>query len=111
MSNRRLMILVAVILILAIAAGTGMWFLRPDGKVVVTVDGQEYGSYDLHRNRTVIISPADGSWHNVLTIENGTASVTESDCANQICVNTPPLNENTIGIIVCLPHGVAVELK
>ena len=111
-SNRRLAGLLALILVLAAAAGAIVFFLIPGGtQVLVTVNGVVYGTYPLHTNTTVVIGPADGSWHNTLVIENGRAWVSESDCDNQICVHTPALTEDTIGIIVCLPHGVVVELK
>ena len=111
-SNRKLAGLLALILVLAAAAGAIVYFLLPGGtQVLVTVNGVEYGTYPLHTDTTLVIGPADGSWHNTLVIENGRAWVSESDCDNQICVHTPALTEDTIGIIVCLPHGVAVELK
>lgn len=112
LTNKTLAIIVAVILLLAVAAAGVLYLKKPAGtQVYVTVNGQEYGSYPLHQDAVITISPADGSWHNTLTIQNGTAAVTESDCDNQICVYTPALTEDTVGIIVCLPHGVAVELK
>ena len=111
-SNRRLAGLLALILVLAAAAGAIVYFLLPGGtQVLVTVNGTPYGTYPLDTDTTVVIGPEDGSWHNTLVIENGRAWVSESDCDNQICVHTPALTEDTIGIIVCLPHGVAVELK
>ena len=112
LSNKTLAIIVAVILLVAVAAAGVLYFQKPAGtQVYVTVNGQEYGSYPLHKDAVITISPEDGGWHNTLTIQNGTAAVTESDCDNQICVYTPALTEDTVGIIVCLPHGVAVELK
>ena len=111
-SNRRLILL--MVFLLAIAAGmfTALWLTRPVGaQVVVTVDGVEFGRFDLNRDRTVLIGPKDGSWHNTLQIRDGQAAVIESDCENQICVHTPALTEDLIGIIVCLPHGVAVVLE
>lgn len=112
MTNRKLLIIIAIILLCAIIAGAAIWLLRPAGsRVVVTVSGEEFGTYDLHEDQTIQIIAKDGSWYNILRIEDGTAAVIESDCNNQICVNTPALSEDTIGIIVCLPHGVAVELK
>ncbi len=111
-SNRKLIALLALILVLAAAAGILVYFLMPGGtQVLVTVNGVEYGTYPLHTDSTVVIAPADGSWHNTLVIQGGQAAVTESDCDNQICVHTPALTEDTIGIIVCLPHGVVVELR
>ena len=111
-SNRKLAGLLALILVLAAAAGAIVYFFLPGGtQVLVTVNGVEYGTYPLHTDATVVIGPADGSWHNILVSEKGRAYVSESDCDNQICVHTPALTEGTIGIIVCLPHGVAVELR
>lgn len=111
MTNRTLVILIACILFAALLAGGLLWVLRPmEAQVRVTVDGKVYGTYDLHRDQTVKIAPEDGSWYNLLAIQDGTARITESDCANQICVHTPALTEDTVGIIVCLPHSVAVEL-
>ena len=111
-SNRKLIAVLALILVLAAAAGAGVYLWMPRGaQVLVTVDGVEYGTYPLHTDTTVVIGPEDGSWHNTLTIQGGTARVTESDCDNQICVLTPGLTQDTVGLIVCLPHGVVVELK
>lgn len=111
-SNRRLCGLLALVLALCAASGVLIWHNRPSGsQVVVTVNGERYGVYDLHTDQTVEIHPADGSWHNLLQIENGRAEIVQSDCDNQICVNTPPLTGDTVGLIVCLPHGVVVELR
>lgn len=111
-SNRKLIALLALILVLAAAAGLIVYFFLPGGaQVLVTVNGTPYGTYPLHTDATVVIGPADGSWHNTLVIEDGKAFVAESDCDNQICVHTPALTQDTIGIIVCLPHGVVVELR
>lgn len=112
MSNRKLILIVALILVLAVAACGALWLLRPAGpQVLITVHGMEYGRFDLREDQTVKISGEADSWYNLLEIKNGKAAVIESDCENQVCVHTPPLSEDTIGIIVCLPHGVAVELK
>lgn len=111
-SNRKLIALLALILVLAAVAGAAVYFLNPGGtQVLVTVNGEEYGTYPLRTDATVVISPADGSWHNTLVIGDGRAWVSESDCDNQICVHTPALTEDTVGLIVCLPHGVVVELR
>lgn len=111
-SNRKLAALLALILVLAAAAGAIIYFRMPGGtQVLVTVNGVEYGTYPLRTDATVVIGPEDGSWHNTLEIQGGRAWVSESDCDNQICVHSPALTEDTIGLIVCLPHGVVVELK
>lgn len=111
-SNKKFIVLLAGIFLLSVILGVVLWRRRPSGKqVVVSVNGGVQGTFDLHTNQTVIIGPEDGSWHNTLVIENGRAGITEADCDNQICVYTPELSEDAVGIIVCLPHGLIVELK
>lgn len=111
-SNRTFLLIIGMILLISILFSCILLLTRKEEtQVVVTVNGLPYGTYDLHKDQTVVITPKDNSWYNVLTIQDGTAEVTESDCANQICVYTPPLQEDLVGIIVCLPHGVAIELK
>lgn len=111
-SNKTLLAVLAGIFLLAAGALAFFYWNRPaDARVVVTVDGAVFGSYDLHKDQTVRIAPPDDSWHNTLEIRNGRATVIEADCDNQICVHTPPLTEDVVGIIVCLPHGVVVELR
>lgn len=111
-SNRKLIALLALILVLSAAAGAAVYFRNSGGtQVLVTVNGVEYGTYPLGTDDTVVITPAEGGWHNTLVIEDGRAWVSESDCDNQICVHTPALTPDTVGLIVCLPHGVVVELR
>lgn len=76
-------------------------------KVVVTVDGQEYGTYSLYENQEVDIE--QNGHHNHITINNGTVSMTFSDCKNQICVNDGKISK-TKDSIVCLPNKVLVEI-
>lgn len=110
-SNKTILVVLAGVLLLSAALGAAVWYLRPTGpRVIVTVNGKLFASYDLYEDQTVILSPEDGSWHNTLVIADRKASITASDCGNQICVHTPPLTEDYFGIIVCLPHGLAVEL-
>lgn len=111
-SNRTFLLVLAALLAVCLAASGIIWLTQRGGTVVlVTVNAQVYGTYDLHTDQIVLIGPEDGSWHNTLFIENGRAEIRESDCDNQICVHTPALTQDTVGLIVCLPHGVCVELK
>lgn len=111
-SNRVLIILIAAVFLVCVLTAAAQWLTGSGGtRVVVKVGGAVYGTYDLYTDRTVVIGPEDGSWHNTLQIRDGIAGVVESDCDNQICVNTPSLQEGVFGLIVCLPHGVTVELS
>lgn len=110
-SNGFYIALIAGILILSLLAGGIVWLnLRSSTKVLVTVGGEPCGTFDLRKDQTIVLEPEDGSWHNTLQIKDGKASIIEADCDNQICVHTPALSEDFAGIIVCLPHGLVVEL-
>ena len=68
----------------------------------IRISGELYGTYDLNQNQNQYGS-------NTLSIQNGTVSMTESDCRNQICVQTGPI-EAPGQMIVCLPHELIAEI-
>lgn len=73
----------------------------------IRISGELYGTYDLNKNQSIQIQNQYGS--NTLSIQNGTVSMTESDCRNQICVQTGPI-EASGQMIVCLPHELIAEI-
>lgn len=73
----------------------------------IRISGELYGTYDLNKNQSIQIQNQYGS--NTLSIQNGTVSMTESDCRNQICVQTGPI-EAPGQMIVCLPHQLIAEI-
>lgn len=73
----------------------------------IRISGELYGTYDLNNNQTIRIQNPYGS--NTLSIQNGSVSMTESDCRNQICVQTGPI-EAPGQMIVCLPHQLIAEI-
>ncbi|MDD3360715.1 MAG: NusG domain II-containing protein [Hespellia sp.] len=99
----------AVLMIAAAALAAVFYFHKPGEKVIVTVDGEEYGRYDLNEDQTIQIDTDAGS--NTLTIKDGRADMTDADCPDQICVRESPLEDDTPGTIVCLPHKLIVEMK
>lgn len=106
-------ILIAVILVVtaAVLLGVRIWQKGNTGdsaQVVVTIDGQQYGSYPLNEDRTERIELPDGSY-NILVISEGYANVSEASCPDQICVkhNHVRFKGETI---VCLPNKVVVEI-
>lgn len=76
-------------------------------QVVVTVDGKSYGSYSLKQEQVIRIETDQG--YNELTIQDGQASVTASDCKNQVCVHSMAISQNGQSII-CLPHKVIIQI-
>ena len=89
-------ILIVVLLVAAVAAYFGIRFYQKantkEAVAVVTVDGVEYGSY------------------NVLTIKDGYADMTEASCPDQICVNHSKISRKN-ETIVCLPDKVVVTIE
>ena len=73
----------------------------------IRISGELYGTYDLNQNQTIRIQNPYGS--NTLSIQNGAVSMTDSDCRNQICVQTGPI-EASGQMIVCLPHQLIAEI-
>lgn len=73
----------------------------------IRISGELYGTYDLNKNQSIQIQNQYGS--NTLSIQSGTVSMTESDCRNQICVQTGPI-EAPGQMIVCLPHELIAEI-
>ena len=76
-------------------------------QVVVTVDGESYGSYSLKQEQVIRIETDHG--YNELTIKDGQASVTASDCKNQVCVHSMAISQNGQSII-CLPHKLIIQI-
>ena len=102
-------ILVAAMLLVGVLMIVVMSFAKGGTKVVVSVGGNEYGTYSLHKNREIEIKSDEGS--NILKIENGQANMISATCPDKICVNMFPISEEVPGVIVCLPNEVIVELK
>lgn len=96
-----------------IILGIFMWlvlhfFVQKDGKyVVITIDGNLYGTYSLQEDRTVEVL-LDGI-ENVVQIKDGQVSMEKADCPDQICVKHYPIFKAG-DTIVCLPHRVVVEV-
>ena len=107
-------ILIAVLLVVALltAGGMSIWQVnntKDAAKVVVTIDGQVYGTYPLSKDMTERIELPDGSY-NILTISDGYADVTEASCPDQICVKHNHIKYSKESI-VCLPNKVVVTVE
>jgi hypothetical protein len=98
-----------IILILGLAVSFLSLRGNSDGnKVVVTVNGEIYGTYDLSKNQVIEVSQNDHT--NNITIKDGTVSMSYSDCKNQTCVNTGSISQ-TKDTIACLPNKVLIEIE
>ena len=75
------------------------------GRVIVSVDGEEYGTYSLSEERTVRIGDT-----NRLAIKNGAVEMEWADCPDQTCVHHTEISRNGESII-CLPNEVVVTIE
>ena len=79
---------------------------QKEGSVVqVTVDGEVVGEYSLLRDGTY---PLNGGT-NTLTIQNGEAYMSYSNCPDHVCENTGKIKH--VGqTIICLPNRLTITL-
>ena len=80
-----------------------------DGGPVAVVQNSEgfYEVLPLGEDATLTVSSALGT--NVIEVVNGSVRCVESDCGNQVCVNTGWVSG--VGqMVVCLPHELTVQV-
>lgn len=97
-------LLLAIVLV---AAALSVWFaLRGEGdEVRVYVDGELRYTFALSSDGEYDI--LDGRMR--LSIADGSAYVSYSDCSEQLCVHSSPVSARG-GMIVCLPNRVIIEI-
>ena len=110
MAGKKDLLFIGVIALIAILALALTYFFRPSGtKVIITLDGEVYDTCDLNKNEVIYIETEYGT--NTVKIQDGSVSMTEASCPDQICVHSFPLSEDQPGMIVCLPHKIVVEIQ
>ena len=77
--------------------------------VVVSLNGMEKVRYSLMEDGTYLLE-GNGIDYNILKIEDGTASIREANCHNQICVRSKSISY-TGETITCLPHQIQVCIE
>lgn len=77
-------------------------------EVLITIDGELYGTYSLSENQEIPII-IDGVTTNLLVIKDGEADMTEADCPDKLCVHQRAVSKNNESI-VCLPNKVVVQV-
>ncbi|MDD6444948.1 MAG: NusG domain II-containing protein [Lachnospiraceae bacterium] len=99
-----LLLLCAIVLLLFRVA------FRSEGtKIVITRDGELYGTYSLSESRTISIRDKSGHVTNTLVIKDGKADMIHADCPDKICVHQKAVSaENET--IVCLPNKIVVTV-
>jgi hypothetical protein len=99
-------IVIAALLILSLSVILIINLTRKEGATVtVTVDGVTVAEYSLEKDGVYTLN--GGS--NILTIENGTARMSDSSCPDHICENKGKIKY--VGqTIVCLPNKLTVTV-
>lgn len=100
-------VLIGVVLLAALLFA-GYHFLSADpkaGRVRVTVDGEDYGIYELSEEQTIDINGT-----NTLVIAGGEADMTDADCPDKLCVHQRAVSRDGESII-CLPNKVVVSVE
>ena len=81
----------------------------PAGKTaVVMLADRVMLEQDLSEDCEIPIHTQDG--YNIFVVKDGTASIQEADCPDQICVNHAGISKKG-ETIVCLPHRLVVEIQ
>ncbi len=98
-----------IIVVLVVALGFYLfqeWGRKSsDNQVVVMVNGEIFGTYDLDDDQTVSIN--NGS--NILKIEDQKAKMSQADCPDKLCVHQRAISKTNESII-CLPNKVVVKI-
>lgn len=75
--------------------------------IVITVDGEEYGTYSLLEEQTIIIG--EGDTKNIIEIKGGKAYMKDASCPDQLCVDQNEISFDKESII-CLPNKVVITV-
>ncbi len=102
-------ILIATVIIAAALIWGFTQVTRSEGAyVVVTVDGEVYGTYPLDTDTEIRIG--DDEHYNILVIKDGKAEITEASCPDKLCVKQGKAEYDGQSII-CLPNKVVIEIR
>ena len=109
--NKKKIIILSLLIIPIVIGCILIYILIPanNTKVEILINNEVYGTYSLYQDQTIIVENKED--RNVVEIKNGKVSVTESNCANQICVNASAISNDNPSTIICMPHHLVVQLK
>ena len=125
-------ILFIALVILGLAVSAALTLSHGDAeagsKVIIESGGELYAQYPLFEDRTLVVpapkqiaadapaADADAAaseqydYYNVVVIRDGTVSVTEASCKNQVCVKHGAISRPGESI-VCLPNRLVVRIQ
>lgn len=97
---------------LLLAAGIAYLIIKMNihtegNQVVILVNGNEYGRYQLDEDKKIEVKNEYG--YNIVVISNGKVHIEDADCPDKYCVNQGEISKNGESLI-CLPHKLSVEV-
>lgn len=78
--------------------------------IVITRNGELYGTYNLSQNQTIEIENTDHEVTNTLQIKDGVAKMIEADCPDKLCMHQKAISVSKENII-CLPNRIVVTVE
>ena len=102
--------MLAIVLVVALAVFVAVWFLPENSADPVMAEvyqgGELVKTISLDENTSFVI---EGAYSNTITVENGSISITKSDCPGEDCVYSGAIHSSGRSI-VCLPNEVEVRV-
>lgn len=88
------------------------FFVNSGGTVAhISIDGKEYDVIDLSKVKESYNIEINSEYgYNVIHVEPGAISVTESNCPDLICVHQGKLTGGGVPI-VCMPHRLVIQIE
>ena len=106
------LILLSAFLLAILVLGMCLYlFNEPANAVIVTIDGNIFGTYSIEKNTTVDINSGENNDEiNRLVIQDGKAYISFATCPDGICANHRPISR-TGESIICLPHKIVISTE
>ena len=99
-------ILIIAVIFIALSAFFVLRFTTDDGqRVVVKVDGEVYGTYDLREDNVIDIGGT-----NTLVIKDNKAHMDDATCPDKLCIKQKEISKDGESIL-CLPNKVIVTVE
>lgn len=109
MVKKRDIILAGCLILIGLMLTVGLKiFMKSGNQVVVYVDGEKIGTYNLAQDGTYEIQTEKG--YNQIKIEEGTVWMVSADCPDALCVHMGKISKAG-ETIVCLPHRLVLQVE
>lgn len=114
MTDKRKVICIIAVLCVVFFSLLGIILVKNSGggnTACIYSDGKLIKTVDLHsaEEQSFTVNSADGGY-NIITVKDGSISVTDADCPDRICVMTAPISDG-VQPIVCMPHKLVIRIE